>query len=114
VNASAVVVDRGPFSDFPRNYPERKPSSLLNRREAIRPNHTEKGTVAIGFLNPTTSLKEVRGCSELIPTKGFRNLTNYLKEVRSFFIHNRTVHRNIFKVFYSPTDALVSCLKKQY
>ena len=30
------------------------------------------------------------------------------------YFHSRTVHLDIIKVFYLPTDAQVCCLKKQY
>ena len=29
-----------------------------------------------------------------------------------FFFHNRTLHLDIIKVFYSPTDAQENCFKK--
>jgi hypothetical protein len=39
-------------------------------------------TATIGFHKPTTSLKEIRGGSELISTIEFRNPTASLNELR--------------------------------
>jgi len=47
VSASAVVVDRGPFRDLPRNYPENKTLEPAEQKGSYTHNTTQEGMVAI-------------------------------------------------------------------
>jgi len=46
VIASAVVVDRGPFRDLPRNYTENKTLESAEQKGSYMHNTTQEGTVA--------------------------------------------------------------------
>jgi hypothetical protein len=66
-------------------------------------------TATIGYPNPTTSLKAVKGCSELISTIGYRNLTTSLIEVRGSseltqFKNKLFIRKNMAFILRSPTD----------